>query len=242
MKAGASSNRRGFTLIELLVVIAIIAILAAILFPVFSRARAKARATNCLSNMKQLGLAMSMYSTDNDEMLPIVVPSWTNLGPTVVGNTWDQAILPYMKNQEMLVCPDMRDSCQAAGHTERVRGYAMTRYTTVYEWPYGSGTWYWCNFDGEYPAPASTVIVCEKGAYGPGHVADASAEDFMQGGANLDYKPKGTVNPRHNNGNNFTFVDGHAKFFAIGSGPFKESNTQEGNVGECGGAEDWPLG
>ncbi|MFO8079838.1 MAG: prepilin-type N-terminal cleavage/methylation domain-containing protein, partial [Armatimonadota bacterium] len=62
-----STHRRGFTLIELLVVIAIIAILAAILFPVFARAREKARQTSCLSNLKQLGLGMQMYAQDYDE-------------------------------------------------------------------------------------------------------------------------------------------------------------------------------
>ena len=67
-------SRRGFTLIELLVVIAIIAILAAILFPVFSRARAKARQAACLSNMKQIALASQMYATDYDEMVPLY---WT---------------------------------------------------------------------------------------------------------------------------------------------------------------------
>src|SRR5476651_819462 len=63
-------SRHGFTLIELLVVIAIIAILAAILFPVFARAREQARRTSCLSNMKQIGLALFMYAQDYDETLP----------------------------------------------------------------------------------------------------------------------------------------------------------------------------
>ena len=70
-------SRRGFTLIELLVVIAIIAILAAILFPVFAKAREKARQTSCLSNVKQLGLGLMMYAQDYDEKLPSYLPPWT---------------------------------------------------------------------------------------------------------------------------------------------------------------------
>jgi prepilin-type N-terminal cleavage/methylation domain-containing protein len=66
-----SETRRGFTLIELLVVIAIIAILAAILFPVFAQARAKARQTQCLSNSKQIGMAMMQYVQDYDELYPV---------------------------------------------------------------------------------------------------------------------------------------------------------------------------
>ena len=71
-------RKQGFTLIELLVVIAIIAILASILFPVFARAREKARQTSCLSNMKQLGLACSMYAQDYDELLPTEDYNWNN--------------------------------------------------------------------------------------------------------------------------------------------------------------------
>ena len=85
-------SRNGFTLIELLVVIAIIAILAAILFPVFAQARAKARQTSCTSNMKQVGLAVLMYTSDYDEMLP-----WgaSNGGGTTT--TWYDLAEPYVK-------------------------------------------------------------------------------------------------------------------------------------------------
>jgi len=83
-------NVTAFTLIELLVVIAIIAILAAILFPVFAQARDKARATACLSNSKQLALAWNMYVTDYEETLPLY---WYGTG---VGY-WHAVLLPYMK-------------------------------------------------------------------------------------------------------------------------------------------------
>src|SRR6266536_4639298 len=75
----APPRRSGFTLIELLVVIAIIAILAALLFPVFARAREQARKTTCLSNLKQIGAGMLMYAQDYDETLPIAVQDNSNL-------------------------------------------------------------------------------------------------------------------------------------------------------------------
>ena len=109
-------NRRGFTLIELLVVIAIIAILAAILFPVFARAREKARSATCMSNLKQLGLALEMYSSDYDDLYPWAVdpadqflpqiwasyPAWQAIIPTMP--RLKDALLPYTKNREIWHC------------------------------------------------------------------------------------------------------------------------------------------
>jgi prepilin-type N-terminal cleavage/methylation domain-containing protein/prepilin-type processing-associated H-X9-DG protein len=93
-------KRRGFTLIELLVVIAIIAILAAILFPVFAQAREKARQTQCVSNIKQLGTGIAMYVQDYDELMPLfLIPS--------PRSTWGGQIQPYIKNWEMYRCPSM---------------------------------------------------------------------------------------------------------------------------------------
>lgn len=116
--------RRAFTLIELLVVIAIIAILAAILFPVFAQAREKARATQCLSNKKQLGLAMMQYVQDNDETYPVqnfaycpLPHDTTCTGPdryTITQAGWMQEIQPYIKNTAVYRCPDaIRDDPNA---------------------------------------------------------------------------------------------------------------------------------
>ena len=107
-------RRRAFTLIELLVVIAIIALLAAILFPVFAQAREKARAASCLSNIKQLTLGFIMYSQDYDESFPqwkwdqTYQTSWGDQSPSDQNNAttiWYYAIFPYVKNGKVYSCP-----------------------------------------------------------------------------------------------------------------------------------------
>jgi len=132
-----ATRRRAFTLIELLVVIAIIAILAAILFPVFAQARAKARQTACLSNLKQIGLGLMMYAQDYDEVLPgnstlgtngITDPRWPDattahsagqgetfgwMQPYDVTNPgthriWARDIQPYIKNTQLFICPQAK--------------------------------------------------------------------------------------------------------------------------------------
>ncbi len=96
----SSTNRnKGFTLIELLVVIAIIAILAAILFPVFARARENARRSSCQSNLKQIGLGVMQYTQDYDEKLPARV----NFGSQQ--QNWREVIQPYIKSTQLFACP-----------------------------------------------------------------------------------------------------------------------------------------
>jgi prepilin-type N-terminal cleavage/methylation domain-containing protein/prepilin-type processing-associated H-X9-DG protein len=133
--------RAAFTLIELLVVIAIIAILAAVLFPVFAQAREKARQVSCLSNMKQIGAAALMYAQDYDERTP---RNWYgDLGmeatnypgdPPNDRYKWMDVIQPYIKNTQVFVCPSAsnltyvpRSSLQAGQETRKYGGYAYNR-------------------------------------------------------------------------------------------------------------------
>jgi prepilin-type N-terminal cleavage/methylation domain-containing protein/prepilin-type processing-associated H-X9-DG protein len=101
---GMSRKSHGFTLIELLVVIAIIAILAAILFPVFARAQAKAQQTTCLSNVKQLALALVMYGSDNDQLFPVSID---NSNGTIL-QQWDREIYTYVNNYQIFYCPSTK--------------------------------------------------------------------------------------------------------------------------------------
>jgi prepilin-type N-terminal cleavage/methylation domain-containing protein/prepilin-type processing-associated H-X9-DG protein len=97
-------NFRGFTLIEILVVIALIAILAAILFPVFARARENARRASCQSNLRQIGLGILQYVQDNDETMPFSF--YGSFGDTDATNyKWMDAIFPYVKNEQLFTCP-----------------------------------------------------------------------------------------------------------------------------------------
>ncbi len=139
---------RGFTLIELLVVIAIIAILAAMLFPVFARAREKARAAQCMSNLRQLGIALEMYSSDYDELFPFAVdpadaelpeiwdayPDWQALIPTMP--RLKDALLPYTKAREIWHCKSDTGYTKLEGTSLDLNGKptSFAAFGTSYMW------------------------------------------------------------------------------------------------------------
>ena len=146
--------RRGFTLIELLVVIAIIAILAAILFPVFAKAREKARQTACLSNCKQLALAVIQYSADYDEKL---VGYCTQSPANVWHPVWEM-LNPYIKNDQVWTCP--------SGTYWHGTPYSTYNDESSYMWNAGDGNNRLAGASlGTIPEPARTPVAWDRWGY-----------------------------------------------------------------------------
>ena len=193
--------RKGFTLIELLVVIAIIAILAAILFPVFARAREKARQTSCLSNLKQIGLAKLMYAQDYDEMMvPSAVSVYTYAAPdgTIINVSppsamlWMYMVYPYVNNVQVFNCPSTTREFSASS-------YASSP-------PYGKNTFIGGVALARIMQPTLTIMVVDCTYY----LADWDVR--LSNGDNA-----APPDNRHNNGANAVHVDGHAKWHTAGS-------------------------
>ena len=252
------TKTRGFTLIELLVVIAIIAILAAILFPVFAKAREKAKQTACLSNMKQLALASLMYASDWDEHWAPCSLAGTNptvyvdLQSTVCQNQWQgtayavhSLLQPYVRNAGIFACPSW-----SAWRTCRAN-FPEPRTQLSYNWTY-SGLWHststamggtgpgsiqciHCNrlcssvhnfgamtwlgtTTSDQPAPANTIMIIEmklgtgrsypKSCWTPCTNGSATMHTYLS----LLQGPDREV---HNDGNNYAFCDGHAKWMQM---------------------------
>ncbi len=202
-----SRRSRGFTLIELLVVIAIIAILAAILFPVFAKAREKARQTSCLSNIKQLATAALMYAQDYDEVLPqeyMYSPYPTNLF------WWPDLLYPYTKNWQLGACPSQDQVALAYPTGGGPQGSAPFANYHIPWWLGGISM-------GRVNDSSGTILFTE----GPGELWCVDQTDLSLPDQQWLATTTGTPGPFgyasnvakvHNDGSNFGFQDGHAKW------------------------------
>ena len=199
-------RNRGFTLIELLVVIAIIAILAAILFPVFARAREKARQTSCLNNIKQLGLAFMMYAQDYDERL---VPL-RNGGHLVASYHWENIIQPYIANRQILICPSASNPTSIANPVTYGVSFNNLSSDDTSAGGLGAGR---ALAEIQYPADAVMISEAQRADGVP--LRWFYSPRIYAFGAVSGYPNNGIPNPgRHNDGNNVAFCDGHAKWIA----------------------------
>jgi prepilin-type N-terminal cleavage/methylation domain-containing protein/prepilin-type processing-associated H-X9-DG protein len=197
-------RKSGFTLIELLVVIAIIAILAAILFPVFARAREKARQASCSSNQKQLGLAMLMYAQDYDGKFACIsnYPNPAPLVPAKQGEGSWQALsyyYPYIKNDQVYICPSSGLLCsygQIAGNTS-LGGFCVPWYATPPLDKMG---------DASPRGISGTIVIAECNNVVFWDWAEADGGTMANGSLwNRLLIP-------HNDGLNCTYADGHVKW------------------------------
>jgi prepilin-type N-terminal cleavage/methylation domain-containing protein/prepilin-type processing-associated H-X9-DG protein len=199
------SNRKGFTLIELLVVVAIIAILAAILFPVFMQVREKARATDCVSNMRQIGLAANMYFQDWDGRL-----YFHHAGLEEI--TWASRFAPYTRNQGIYICRSDPATALVNPNSGEVHrpSYLINAYFTHNFPPESSEdvpfpvNQYWQD-DPRIASASETILFCESGITEQGHNQD----DYDAWNGLSSVEPLFNTT-RHNGGTNYTFLDGHA--------------------------------
>jgi len=237
---------RGFTLIELLVVIAIIAILAAILFPVFARARENARRASCQSNLKQIGLGIMQYTQDYDETFMFGEGMRYDIQPGIP-SSWDLQIQPYTKSMQVLTCPsDSRSATYSTlgtyGSNLR-RSYAMTGYLAPNSSaadPDGTGPNGLAGRNlSEVNQPVLTLMGVERRgcgsnntpntwfycstSAGTGQTAASGSFDVQGGAAGTEGVHLGT--------NNFLFADGHVKALRIlkaGTRPFEQHSEAYG--------------
>ena len=191
-------NRQGFTLIELLVVIAIIAILAAILFPVFARARENARKSTCLSNMKQIGLGMMQYTQDYDETYPMAYTPYL---------TFPELLDPYVKSSKLFTCPSDTDPPTAATLRPAGLSYISNYYLLTSAAPAISLT--------AVQRPSDILAFAENADGAPINQTPNCQYAYGTYGAGVStgYTPWARVSlTRHMEGSNFVFADGQAKW------------------------------
>jgi prepilin-type N-terminal cleavage/methylation domain-containing protein/prepilin-type processing-associated H-X9-DG protein len=194
----STKRKVGFTLIELLVVIAIIAILAAILFPVFAQAREAARKSSCQSNLKQIGNAWMMYTQDYDERT--CANTW-NGGGFFLRQVFGQRLQPYLKNYQVLVCPSDQQPWSTVD-TQEVPNVALRGSYALQSW----GHWAMAQIE----APADFFLVYETSPLGDvfGNESWIGAE--TRSGAFRWNKTKEFA-ARHMDQMNMLYADGHVK-------------------------------
>jgi prepilin-type N-terminal cleavage/methylation domain-containing protein/prepilin-type processing-associated H-X9-DG protein len=237
----------GFTLVELLVVIAIIAILAAILFPVFSRARENARRASCVTNMKQLALGAIQYASDHDGRL---MPLRSLQEDNNIGENWDimGAVEPYLKNQQIRFCPSSR--------TFVYQNTAQGRYAdNHYGFPSGSSTAIRALaplvFAFDNPANLSIYVPYTI----PLDVIPEPSRSCLLGETLEPNTTRGWGTPkinvatfawtkldRHFDGSNYAYIDGHVKW--ISAKQVERVRAAQGTSGtgiRAGEAESYPI-
>ena len=227
----------GFTLIELLVVIAVIAVLSALLFPVFARAREKARQTDCFSNLRQIGSASLIYAQDHDEHLPRWVLMTANapvLTPQGVPISWDIALQPYVKSVQIFMCPSDHEAPRRdiPGLGKQIfRSYAITGNTESRSLA-------------SIPAHASTVLMLETLTF-------FQEKEQWEMDAMLGVLNKGSLIPaplvvaekpvfRHNETGNYLFLDTHAKALPGPKPAFPGYKVNEDGIALCGKGDPLP--
>jgi prepilin-type N-terminal cleavage/methylation domain-containing protein/prepilin-type processing-associated H-X9-DG protein len=243
MNAQRRHSSAGFTLIELLVVIAVIAILAAILFPVFAQAREKARAATCLSNARQIGLAMTLYTQDYDEViLPTFVATGVRPQPASPDpflrhadrRLWPQLLESYTKNNQVFYCPsfDERVLIENAAHPSCDGPGARSRFPARF---------YFAHFGLAFNVVAGgctasnprVALAGNKGDVLPmrtlaqiarpaetailqdNYTAEMAGTIGLDGAFGCECGFQGAGRSRHHQGCNYTFLDGHAKLMSL---------------------------
>lgn len=216
MKSHFHSKNRAFTLVELLTVIAIISLLAAILFPVFAQARDKARGISCVSNLRQMGMALVQYTQDYDDRMP-------NNDNSGAGGRWESTLdmmRPYYKSDQVLICPSAADTDK----------FYLFGDTTRPRCSYSINNTYWYDgtdkifekpgmLEGSFTDPTNTIFLGDSKAEASGNAWGFQVTGYQYMGTTPITQgsgSQGSFSYRHRGGANFVFFDGHVKWLPVG--------------------------
>ena len=210
-KTRNQSRKNAFTLIELLVVIAIIAILAAILFPVFARARENARRSSCQSNLKQIGLGILQYTQDYDEKMVLVYGGDTTCSPS-----WGELVQPYLKSKQVFDCPSNSTATVVACSTASARVFTDYQANGTRYGPIAASN----GFGYDRPMDKASVLDGTIGSTSLASIAEPSraieVAEYKGTGNYANINSTSSANgmfdlTNHLGTSNYLFVDGHVK-------------------------------